>query len=452
MSVFRMPSLGADMEAGTLVEWLIKKGDTVAHGDVIAVVETHKGAIEIESFETGVVERLDVQVGQSVPVGTPMAVIRSAGEAPGGEVTTPDTGKIPPQEMSEEIVETGVEKRKVAKQKIVTQEIHQSATKATIPESELIPQHLPQPAVVARGPLLASPAARLRAAEAGVDLNHIPGSGPDSAVLLSDVEHWLSAGKKSVPTNTTDVLSAKAVPSPPEAPTATRKRQAVKPGLDMALMRKAIAAAMSRSKREIPHYYLSHCADLQVAADWLSARNAARDPEQRLLMGALFVKATVLAVAKVAELNGTYEDEVFLPSAVVNCGLAISMRGGGLIAPALLDAGTKTLDELMLAMHDVVARTRTGRLRNSEITQGTITVSSMGENGSDSLFGVIYPPQVALVGFGTPVRRAWVVDDAVQIRSTVEITLAADHRVSDGRRGALLLSEIERLLREPDKL
>ena len=160
----------------------------------------------------------------------------------------------------------------------------------------------------------------------------------------------------------------------------------------------------------------------------------------------------MLAVAKVPELNGTFEDGVFTPSATVNCGLAISMRGGGLIAPALLNAETKTLDELMLAMRDVVTRTRTGRLRNSEVTQGSITVSSMGDNGTDSLLGVIYPPQVALVGFGTPARRPWVVEDVVQVRTVVDVTLAADHRASDGRRGARLLTEIERLLGEPDQL
>jgi pyruvate dehydrogenase E2 component (dihydrolipoamide acetyltransferase) len=273
---------------------------------------------------------------------------------------------------------------------------------------------------------------------------------------LSDVEHWLAASEKQAtgakkasrkPAATPATTTATA-----EQPADSRQRQSVKPGLDMAMMRKAIAAAMSRSKREIPHYYLSHRIDLQTATEWLAARNADCDPEQRVLMGALFVKALALALIKVPELNGTYENDVFTPAKVVNCGLAISMRGGGLIAPALMDVGAQSLDELMQAMRDVVARTRTGRLRNSEITQGTITVSSMGENGADSLLGVIYPPQVALVGFGTPVRRPWVVDDEVQVRNIVDVTLAADHRASDGRRGARLLTEIERLLGEPDQL
>jgi pyruvate dehydrogenase E2 component (dihydrolipoamide acetyltransferase) len=433
MSVFKMPSLGADMEAGELVEWLVKPGDTVAKGDVIAVVETHKGAIEIEIFEAGVVESLDIQVGETVPVGTPMAVIRAAGEAvvedkpdeQGGDKVTAENQEIKKQDdQKKKAASREVEKQKVDKQKPENQTEKDTAAPSS-----------------AGGQQLASPAARTRAAEAGIDLADISGTGPGGAVLLGDVEQWLSAGEKPV-----------ATPGASARATDTQQSASVKQGLDMGMMRQAIATAMSRSKREIPHYYLSHRIDLQAATDWLASRNAECDPEQRLLMGALFVRATVLAVGKVPELNGRFEAGVFTPADTVNCGLAISMRGGGLIAPALLDAGNKTLDELMLAMRDVVARTRTGRLRNSEVTQGTITVSSMGDNGTDSLLGVIYPPQVALVGFGTPVRRPWVVDDVVQVRTVVDVTLAADHRASDGRRGARLLTEIEHLLGEPDQL
>jgi pyruvate dehydrogenase E2 component (dihydrolipoamide acetyltransferase) len=207
---------------------------------------------------------------------------------------------------------------------------------------------------------------------------------------------------------------------------------------------------MSRAKREIPHYYLSHEIDLQVAHDRLTALNAGRTPDRRLLMGALLVRATVQAIAKVPELNGRFEAEPYAPSAEVNCGIAVAMRGGGLIAPAILDAGAMDTDAIMGAMRDIVARTRTGRLRNSEITRGTITVSSLGESGVDALFGVIYPPQVALVGFGTPRLRPMVRDGLVAPRLCVTATLAADHRVSDGRRGALFLSEIARLLQEPE--
>jgi pyruvate dehydrogenase E2 component (dihydrolipoamide acetyltransferase) len=283
--------------------------------------------------------------------------------------------------------------------------------------------------------VLASPAAKARAAETGLDLAGVTGSGPGKAVLLADVEAYL----KRAP-----------APVKPPGKLADKPAAKCKPGLDMAEMRRAIAAAMSRAKREIPHYYLSHRIDLQAAQDWLTVQNSERSPDRRLLMGALLIRATVRALARVPELNGRFEGGDYSPSKAIHCGMAVAMRGGGLIAPAIMDAQARGLDEIMAAMRDLVARTRAGRLRNSEVTQGTITISSLGENGVDELFGVIYPPQVALVGFGSPRLAPVVHDGAVAARVCITATLAADHRVSDGRRGATFLAEIDRLLQEPD--
>ena len=217
-------------------------------------------------------------------------------------------------------------------------------------------------------------------------------------------------------------------------------------------MRQAIAAAMARSKREIPHYYLAKTIDLQPATDWLAKTNAARAPDARLLMGALFLRATALAARKVTEMNGHYVDGAFRHSEGVHVALAVSLRGGGLVTPAIRDTDALGLDALMAAMRDLVERARVGRLRSSEMTDGTITMSSMGETGADMLTGVIYPPQVAIAGFGAPVRRPWIVGDAVLPRLTLTLTLAADHRVSDGRRGARFLDEIARLMQNPEGL
>ncbi len=394
-----MPSLGADMEEGKLVEWLVKPGDRVARGDIVAVVETQKGAIEIEIFEEAEIGELLAKPGQTLPVGAPLARL---GAAKGSAVP------------------------KVA----------EPARAPAKPAKARAPAKAPKPAkaapVSAGDTLLASPAARARAAELGLSLDAVTGTGPEGAVLLADVEGH-----------------AQAAPTPAQQAT-TEERPKGKPGLDMLEMRRAIAAAMSRSKREIPHYYLSHQIDLQPAQDWLTAHNADRPPDQRLLMGALLIRATVRALAKVPELNGRFEAEPYAASDAVHCGLAVALRGGGLIAPAILDAQDLDLDAIMAAMRDIVARTRTGRLRNSEITQGTITVSSLGEAGVDALFGVIYPPQVALVGFGAPRLLPLVHNDTVAPRLAVTATLAADHRVSDGRRGALFLAEIDRLLQEPE--
>jgi pyruvate dehydrogenase E2 component (dihydrolipoamide acetyltransferase) len=209
---------------------------------------------------------------------------------------------------------------------------------------------------------------------------------------------------------------------------------------------------MARSKREIPHYYLEHQVDVTACEQWLTAANATRLPDRRLLFGALAVKSAALAARRFPAFNGFYRNGKFEPAGAVHVGMAIAIRGGGLAAPALHDVDRLSLDALMQSMRDLVQRTRAGRIRSSEMSDPTITVSSLGERGVEALYGVIYPPQVAIVGVGKVVKRPWVVDGAIGPRSVTTITLAADHRVSDGHAGALFLADIGRLLQEPDKL
>jgi pyruvate dehydrogenase E2 component (dihydrolipoamide acetyltransferase) len=223
-------------------------------------------------------------------------------------------------------------------------------------------------------------------------------------------------------------------------------------GFDPAEMRKAIATAMARSKREIPHYYLTQTVDLHRAIAWLEDANRKRPPNERLLPAVLFLKATALALRKVPELNGFWEKDGFRAGAGIHIGWAISLRGGGLIAPAIRDADQKSLSELMGALRDLVQRARSGGVRSSELTDPTITVTSLGERGAETVIGVIYPSQVAIVGFGRVLERPWAIDGALAVRSVVSLSLAADHRTSDGHRGGILLTEIERLLQEPEAL
>jgi pyruvate dehydrogenase E2 component (dihydrolipoamide acetyltransferase) len=261
----------------------------------------------------------------------------------------------------------------------------------------------------------------------GVDLSTITGSGPAGAITHADIERRL--GK---------------ITAPPE------KKRVI--GLDLDAMRTAIATAMARSKREIPHYYLEHQLDITPCEQWLTRKNAARPPDNRLLIGALAIKSVALAARRFPAFNGFYRDGKFEPAVGVHVGLAIAIRGGGLAAPALHDADQVSLDELMTRMRDLVQRMRSGRIRSSEISDPTITVSSLGERGVEALYGIIYPPQVAIVGLGKVVARPWIVDGAIGPRSVVTITLSADHRVSDGHAGALFLAEIGKLMQEPDKL
>jgi pyruvate dehydrogenase E2 component (dihydrolipoamide acetyltransferase) len=217
-------------------------------------------------------------------------------------------------------------------------------------------------------------------------------------------------------------------------------------------MRAAIAAAMSRSNREIPHYFLGHTCDLTRAVTWLEQVNAGRPVPERLLLAALLLKAAARALAKLPELNGFWLDGAFRPGTGVHVGWAIALRGGGLVAPGIHDADRRSLDELMAAMRDLVQRARAGGLRSSELTDPTVTVTSLGERGAESVLGVIYPPQVALLGFGRPVERPWVIDGKVCARRVISLTLAGDHRASDGHRGGQLLLAIDQLLQEPHEL
>lgn len=390
-----MPSLGADMEAGELVEWLVKPGSAVKRGDIVAVVETQKGAIEIEVFDEGVVERLLVTPGATVPVGTPLAVIRGEGEPQIEEAAPPPViaaGPIAPEPVTLE-----------------------PAAPAEEPASAHSPTAQPPQHV------RVSPVARRLAAERGLDLANVSGTGPGGVIQLADIEASAAPAKRP-------------------------------PAFDFSQMRAAIAAAMSRSKREIPHYYLSETVDVRAAGDWVARVNAERPPDKRLLLGALFVKATAVAAHRYPEFNGFFEDGYFRQSAAVHVGVAITLRGGGLAAPAIHDASGLDLHTLMARMRDLVGRVRDGRFRSSEIADPTITVSSLGDRGVEALFGVIYPPQVAILGFGKVVERPWVVDGAISPRPVVTITIAADHRVSDGHRGGLFLAEIGRLLQRPEAL
>ena len=185
---------------------------------------------------------------------------------------------------------------------------------------------------------------------------------------------------------------------------------------------------------------------------WLEQVNADRPAPERLLLAALLLKAAARALAKLPEFNGFWVDGTFQPGAGVHVGWAIALRGGGLVAPAIHDADRKSLDELMAAMRDLVRRARGGGLRSSELTDPTVTVTSLGERGAESVLGVIYPPQVALVGFGRPAERPWMVDRQVCARTVVSLTLAGDHRASDGHRGGQLLTAIDQLLQEPQDL
>jgi pyruvate dehydrogenase E2 component (dihydrolipoamide acetyltransferase) len=217
-------------------------------------------------------------------------------------------------------------------------------------------------------------------------------------------------------------------------------------------MRRAIGAAMSRSKREIPHYYVADTVDLGAAAAWPARVNAARPAADRLLTGVLLLKAAALALREVPELNAVWRDGTPVVGPSVHLGVAVSLRGGGLVAPALHDADRRSLDDLMRGFRDLVARARTGGLRSSELSDPTAAVTSLGDQGAECVLGIIHPPQTAMIGFGRVVERPWVAEGKIVVRPVVAASLAADHRVTDGRDGSNFLAAVGRLLQEPERL
>ncbi len=401
-----MPSLGADMEDGTLTEWLVEPGQNVARGQVICVVETQKGAVDVEIWQAGTLAKLIASPGQKIPVGQLMALVATDGED-WKSIAAAAATTVPPGAVGAPRPETPAP-------------AHVQGPAAAAAASGAVP---PTP-----GRIKISPAARRRAEELGVELAAVRPSGMHAVISIADVELAATAAKPASP------------------------RTTAKPPDRQAAMREAIAAAMSRSKREIPHYYLATGINAERAMSWLEKRNEALPIGERALFAALELKAVALALRETPELNGFYEAGAFRPGTGMHLGVAISLRGGGLVAPALHDVDKLSLADLMAQMKELLRRARSGQLRSSEISDPTITVTNLGDLGVETVFGVIYPPQVALVGIGRLQVKPWVIDGAIAPARVLHATLSADHRVSDGMRGARFLVELDRLLQQPEVL
>lgn len=326
MTDVTMPRLGADMEDAILVEWTKHVGDHVERGDIIAEVETQKGNIEIEVYQTGTISEICVEAGQRVPVGTVLARID------GGIATVTD-----------EDVKT-----------------------TTAPLSTATAQ-----------------------------------------------VHYEAATAESI--------------------------------------RQAVAAAVTTSNREIPHYYLATTVDMQESMTWLHMHNTAVPIDMRLLPTVLYIKAIARALRDVPDLNATW-DKGLRQLERINVGVVVSLRQVGIIVPTIKDADTKPLDTIMADLNDIIPRARDLRLRSSDIGNATVTLTSLGEGGVDQVYGVIYPPQVAVIGIGGVQRKPIAVNGKVEIRPVVTITMAGDHRATDGLTGSTFLSKVCTYLQQPEAL
>ena len=401
----KMPSFGADMTEGTLVKWLVKEGEQIERGCIIAEIETNKGIIELDIFEDAVIEKLLIKEGEQVTVGTPIARLHSLSDT-----------ATPHQDVPSEV-------------NVINEAETVADKKPTPPTTKIIPDE--------HDFILATPAARAFADRNKLSLHSVKALNDNKKIItLAMVE-----AIQKEPSPAAQEKIAQTTPHPPN-----------KAGFDKETMRQSISDTVTRSKQQIPHYYLSQRLDITALEHYLHEYNAGVTPELRILLAAPLLCAIARTLMKNNRLNGLYENNHFSPGSTVNLANAVNLRGGGLVMPVIRDAQTLTAVLMMEQLKEQVSRARNASLRISELSGGSFTVTNIGERGAEQMFAVIYPPQVAIIALGTPHQEAMIIDGGIQIRSIIEATLAADHRVSDGHIGARLLYQLNQQLQKPEDL
>ena len=396
-----MPQMGADMKEGAIVRWLKEEGEAVTRGEPIAEIDTDKATVELEAFESGVFRKILAQPGATVAVGQVIAIIA----APDEDISQYEALAPAP-----------------------------AAKKEPVPAAAVEPSPAPAPggAPAAVERLRASPVVRRIAEEKGIDLRLIRGTGPEGRIIRQDIEAFLAHA---------------ATPAPEEAPAA----EAAAVPVVMSRMRQTIARRMTQSKREAPHYYITMGIDMTEAQRLRSQLNAALGEEAHITVSDLLVKAAAKALARYPILNTWFVEEEIRQHEVQNVCIAIALEEG-LIAPAILDCGKKTLAEIAQASRDLGERAKSGALKSEEYSGGTFTITNLGMFGVEELIAIIQSPQTAILGVGelrpTPVVR----EGEVVVAEVMKVALSADHRVSDGAQGAQFLGEIKRLLENPVSL
>jgi len=394
-----MPQMGADMQEGTILRWLKREGDAVQRGEIIAEIETDKANVEIEAYESGILRRILLPEGTTVPVGQVIAVVA----APEDDISQYEAAAAP-------TVAAGVARPEPV---------------AAVPER-------PPPAEAGR--VHASPAARRLAEELGVDLSRVQGTGPDGRILRRDIEEAAAKAVEAAPV----AAAAPPVAVPPAAPAMSRMRQ-------------AIARRMTQSKREAPHYYLTMDIDMTEAERLRRQLNETAEGELHISVNDVIVKAVAKALQRHPIFNSWFVDGQVQRQEALNIGVAVALEEG-LIAPAILNCGQKSLVDIARASANLAERARSGVLKAEEYTGATFTVSNLGMYDVETLIAIIPPPQTAILGVGA-VRKAPVVRDGeIVVRERMKVALSADHRVTDGALGARFLAELRNFLENPISL
>ena len=439
-----MPQMGYDMQEGTVLRWLKGEGDTVANGEPIAEIETDKAVVEFESYAEGVLHRIIVPAGTTVPVGEPIALVGAQDEIFDAiDDTASDEGPTVPADVdSDEPAPSAAIPMPPASSDIATEELHVAE-----PEPEV--EETPLTAV----PLRASPIARRIADERGIDITKVQGTGPGGRVVKDDVLAYQEPEpvepeimEEPEPEEVEAVEGEAAVEAEVMV---VAEEEAADDAMQLSRMRQQIARVTVRSKQEKPHFYVTSEVDMTEAMSLRQQINRSLEGEGvRVTVNDLIIKACAAALRKHPKFNAFLDGDVIRPNDSVNIGIAMAVEDG-LLMPAIMGCEQMTLKSLALASKDLADRAQNGTLRPDEYTGGTFGVSNLGMFDVSTFVAIIQPPQTAILAVGTVAKRPVVRDDEIVIRQTMNATISADHRVVDGAEGAQFLMEVKNALESP---
>lgn len=407
-----MPKLGFDMAEGTLVRWVIKEGEPVTKGDVLAEIETDKATVEVQSSAEGIVYRHLVPAGEVVPVGNPIAVVA----APGEQVDESQlTGKKPEQTPQPE----------PEKQEIASVEQKQPAAAPVVVDAEM---------------LRISPIARRMIMENNLSLEGVIGSGPGGRIVKKDIEKLLQRRREPV--------AAPAEFYKPAVPAFTPGIIPADEMIEVNRLRAAIGRRMVESRNEIPHFYVTHEYDVASLLDIRKQVNAVLPEEEKVSVNDFVIKATALALRQYPSLNAVLKEEKIIRKGHVNIGVAVAVEGG-LLTVVVKDADQKPLRLISKEVKEMVARVRSGKVRPEDIEGSTFSISNLGMFDVEHFIAIINPPEAAILAVGSAREMPVVKDGIVQVGTRMRATLSADHRITDGAEAAQFLQALARWIENP---
>jgi len=455
MIELKMPALSPTMEEGTLAKWLVKEGDTVAAGDLLAEIETDKATMEFEAVDEGTIAKLLVAEGtDEVKVGTVIALIAGEGEDAGAAASAPAAAKEPVEKGGGE---TGAgQPATPTAAPTPTPEVKgygvSPAEEAPPAGSQLTSSQPAQPKADAGDRVKASPLARRLAEQRGVDLSGLSGTGPGGRIVKADIDG--AAGKAApaaAPASAPAAAPAASAPAATHAPAAPTYAAPDVPheAVKLSNMRKTIARRLTESKQQVPHIYLT--VDIRLDAllklrGELNAGLAARGV--KLSVNDMLIKALAAALIQVPECNVQYTGSELLMFKRADISVAVSIPSG-LITPVIKDASRRSLSAISAEMKDLAGRAREGKLKPEEYQGGTASLSNMGMYGISVFSAVINPPQGMIMAIGAGEKKPWVIDDSLQVATIMSATGSFDHRAIDGADGARLMQAFKALVEDP---